>query len=176
MTPRPRRAAVRQDDDLRAINEFADLVVATARRASHRDRRLAAAGVPITSAAVTALRLVERHGPIVASDVARRLELDQSTTSRQVRQLETEGLVTRTADADDGRVVWLAVTAAGRRVLDRVRDVTLNDFAVALSDWTARDRHTLATLLDRFRADLLATQVDETGWAVGKNEQGVASA
>jgi hypothetical protein len=51
-------------------------------------------------------------------------------------------------------------------VLTRVRAVALNDYAVALDDWSARDRSQLAELLDRFRVALLAAETDETGWSV----------
>ncbi len=100
------------------------------------------------------------------SEVARRLEVDLSNASRQLRVLEDQGLVTRAADPDDRRVARVAVTAAGKRVLDRARAIALNDYAVALDDWSARDRAQLATLLDRFRTALLATEPDESGWAV----------
>jgi DNA-binding MarR family transcriptional regulator len=98
--------------------------------------------------------------------VARRLEVDLSNASRQLRALEDEGLVTRSVDPADRRVARVAVTAAGRRVLERARAVALNDYAVALDDWPARDRAQLADLLDRFRVALLATEPDESGWAV----------
>ena len=61
------------------------------------------------------------------------------------------------------------MTVAGKRVLDRARAIALNDYAVALDDWSARDRAQLATLLDRFRTSLLATEPDESGWAVNKS-------
>jgi hypothetical protein len=54
-------------------------------------------------------------------------------------------------------------------VLHRARAIALNDYAVALDDWSARDRAQLATLLDRFRTALLATEPDESGWAVNKS-------
>jgi DNA-binding MarR family transcriptional regulator len=100
------------------------------------------------------------------SEVARRLEVDLSNASRQLRALEDQGLVTRSSDPTDRRVARVAVTAAGRRVLDRTRAIALNDYAVALDDWSARDRELLADLLDRFREALLATEPDESGWAV----------
>jgi DNA-binding MarR family transcriptional regulator len=100
------------------------------------------------------------------SDVAQRLEVDLSTASRQVKALEDLGLVARTVDDSDRRSVRLAVTRKGRALLERVRDVAMNDFDVALADWSARDRAMLAALLDRLRADLLDVQVDEQGWSV----------
>ena len=123
-------------------------------------------GAPITGASMTALQTIERLGPIAMSKLAERLELDQSTLSRQVRPLEEEGLVTRTADANDRRVARLASTAKGSTLLHRMRDVSLNDYDVALRDWPATDRAQLAALLDRFRRALLDVRVDRWGWSV----------
>jgi DNA-binding MarR family transcriptional regulator len=64
--------------------------------------------------------------------------------------------------------VHLTVTAAGRALLDRTRAVALNDFDVALGDWSRDDRRQLAELLERFRHDLLAARTDESGWTIDK--------
>jgi DNA-binding MarR family transcriptional regulator len=157
------------DPAVHALSELADLIAASARSARQRERVLHAARVPLTGAGLVALRAVERHGPIAVSEVARRLELDQSTASRQIRPLEAQGLVTRSVDPADRRAARLAITAKGRRLLDRVREVPLNDYAVALSDWSDTDRATLAELLDRLREGLLRTRVDESGWSVRKD-------
>ena len=129
-----------------------------------------AARVPFTGAGLVALRAIERHGPIAVSDVARRLEVDQSTVSRQVRPLEEEGLVARTTDPADRRSARLAVTPKGRRVLDRVTEVPLNDYAVAVGDWPEADRARLGELMRRLRAALLQTRADESGWSVRKDQ------
>jgi DNA-binding MarR family transcriptional regulator len=156
------------DPDLQRIQDFADLVAASARSARQRERLVRAAGVPVTGASLDALRLVARHGPIAVSEVARRLGVDQSTASRQVRPLEERGLVVRSADPADARVARIAVSDEGRGVLARVREVWLQDFAVALSDWSPQDRRLLADLLERFRKALLEARTDERGWSVRK--------
>jgi DNA-binding MarR family transcriptional regulator len=157
------------DPDLERIHEFTSLVIASTRSSRQRDRLQRALGLSLSETNLGALRLVQRHGPIAVSEVARRLEVDLSNASRQLRALEDQGLVARRVDPADRRVARFVVTAAGRRVLDRVRAVALNDYAVALDDWSARDRQQLASLLDRFRRALLATEPDETGWSVGKS-------
>lgn len=164
-------AALSTDPVLLAVHDFTTLVTASARSARQRERILRAAGVTLTPASLSALRVVERYGPIVVSDVARRLDVDQSTASRQIRPLEEQSLVARASDGDDGRVSWLELTDAGQRVLDHVRDVFLNDFAVALDDWSSEDRTRLGELLERFRVDLLAARVDETGWSTHKESR-----
>jgi DNA-binding MarR family transcriptional regulator len=152
--------------DLERIHEFTSLLIASTRSPRQRDRLQRALGVSLSETTLAALRVVQRHGPVAVSEVARRLEVDLSNASRQLRALEDQGLVTRRVDPDDRRVARVTVTAAGRRVLDRARAVALNDYAVALDDWSTRDRAQLADLLDRFRTALLATEPDESGWAV----------
>jgi DNA-binding MarR family transcriptional regulator len=164
-------AGVATDGDpvLERIHEFTSLVIASTRSSRQRERLQRALGLSLSETNLGALRLVQRHGPIAVSEVARRLEVDLSNASRQLRALEDQGLVARRVDPADRRVARFVVTAAGRRVLDRVRAVALNDYAVALDDWSPRDRQQLAALLDRFRTALLATEPDETGWSVGKS-------
>jgi DNA-binding MarR family transcriptional regulator len=157
---------VRHAADVVALHDFATLIAANARSTRQRDRVLRAAGVPLTGAGLGVMRIVQRHGPIVLSDVARRLHVDQSTASRQVRAVEDLGLVARAIDDTDRRVAWLAITAEGETLLARVDDVALHDFDVALADWAPTDRARLGQLLERLRADLLATQLDESGWSV----------
>jgi DNA-binding MarR family transcriptional regulator len=156
--------------DLERIHEFTSLLIASTRSPRQRERLQRALGVSLSETNLGVLRLVQRQGPIAVSEVARRNEVDLSNASRQLRALEDQGLVTRGVDPDDRRVARVAVTAAGRRVLDRARAIALNDYAVALDDWTARDRAQLADLLDRFRDSLLATEPDESGWATTKSQ------
>lgn len=154
-----------RDEELQAIHAFVDLVVASSRSPQQRDRMSKAAGMPVTLAGTSMLRVVERHGPIVLGDLAARLSLDQSTVSRQVRALEELGLVERTADPADGRSSLIAMSAEGARLRSRVRAVARNDYDAALADWSDDDRQQLAHLLDRFRQALLAAEVDDHGWS-----------
>lgn len=160
-----KRRDVSTDADLLAIYDFTALVSASARSARQHERVVRATGAPITGAGLLALRVISRQSPVTASDVARRLQVDLSTASRHIKSLEDLGFVRRAVDADDRRVAWLDLTAEGRRLLDRARDVALHDFDSALADWTQADRSRLAMLLDRFRYALLAAEVDEEGWS-----------
>ena len=148
-------AGLRADPTLRALYEFTEHIAANVSSVRQRERVLAAARVPITRAGLGALRIVHRHGPIVVSDLARRLGVDQSTVSRQLRPLEEQGLVARAADDDDGRVAWLSLTAKGRRVIERTTEAWLEDYELALDGWSTGDRATLGELLERLRTDLL---------------------
>ena len=161
---------VRREAHLLAIQEFANLIAVNAHSARQRERVLRAAGVPLTGANLDALRTVQRHGPMPMSDVARRLRVDQSTATRQVRPLEDQGLVARAADPSDRRVALVELTADGTTLLDRVGDVALHDYDAALAEWSAEDKAQLGLLLDRFRRNLLAAELDESGWSIMRGE------
>ncbi|MHB8451436.1 MAG: MarR family winged helix-turn-helix transcriptional regulator [Mycobacteriales bacterium] len=153
-------------EDLEPIQEFVELIVAAARSPRQRDRLARAAGVPVTGAGIAVLGLVHRHGPVTVSDLGRRLQVDQSTASRQVRPLEELGLLSRTGHPTDGRSARLALTASGHRALTKVRAAWRHDFAVALASWPPEDRRQLAALLERLRLDLLEVRTGASGWAI----------
>jgi DNA-binding MarR family transcriptional regulator len=153
------------EQQLLAIHQFVDLVVASSRSPRQRERLNRAAGLPVTAAANSLLRVISRHGPIVLGDLAARVGLDQSTVSRQVGALEQLGLLDRSPDPGDRRSSLIALSTEGRHVLDRVRAVARNDYDAALADWSDDDRATFVSLLDRFRRALAAAEVDDRGWS-----------
>lgn len=153
-------------DPKHAFQDLVDLLIASVRSPRQRERVLRAAGVSLSGEGLNGLALVRRQGSITVSDLAQRLEIDPSTASRQIHRLERLGLVTRSTDAADRRIARLTTTAKGRKLLDRVRDVSLNDFDVVLRSWSQADRTRFAELLDRFREELLAGSVDEQGWSI----------
>jgi DNA-binding MarR family transcriptional regulator len=104
-------------------------------------------------------RLDESTTPVRLSDLAALLELDLSTVSRQARQLVDGGLVTRVADAVDGRACRLSVSDRGRAVLEAVRDSRHEVLRRALHGWAPTDRATLADALARLATDIQAKEI-----------------
>jgi DNA-binding MarR family transcriptional regulator len=160
-------------DDLRRIRDFIELVGDAARSPRHRERMLRAAGTPLTGAGLLALRVVARRPGVTVSELARALDIDQSTISRQLHPLESQNLLTRAVDAKDRRVARLRVTATGRRALAALGETALYDIDIdiALAEFRPEDRRTLADLLDRFRAGMLAARIDERGRVVRPDQQ-----
>jgi len=142
-------------DELRTIDDFFELIERIARTPMQRERTLGAAKVPLSGAGLHALRLIAREGPMAVTEVARQLAVDQSTASRQIRPLEEAGLIARTADEADRRVARLAITDAGRGVLDRIHGQRRDDLDLVLTGWSARDRAHLARLLGRLSDSML---------------------
>jgi len=69
-------------------------------------------------AQVEVLQMLGETGPIRLGELAARLNLAQSTVSGLVTDLVNAGLVDRTADPRDRRALVLALTDAGRALLD----------------------------------------------------------
>lgn len=149
-----------------AVYDFMQLIGQSGRSAGQRERLRRALDVPVTAAGLQALRTVLRHDGLTIGELGRRLDVDQSTISRQVRPLEDQGLLRREPDPDDGRISRLTVTPKGQAILARVEAIARNDFETALASWSDGDRRHLAALVDRLRHDLLELRTDERGWSV----------
>lgn len=86
------------------------------------------------------------------SDLAEALRIDPSTATRAVQRLVGSGLAVRTPHDDDGRVVMVAITDAGR---SRHADVNARRgelMAHMLGAFTPDERPVLADMLERFVA------------------------
>ncbi len=128
-----------------------------------------AAGTPLPQQAVQVLSAVaasEAARPV--AEVARVASMDMGAVSRQLKLLESHGLVRRAASPDHGSVVLVDATPEGRdaaRKLDRVRSRHLAD---ALADWTPQERAELGRLLVRLVDDLHATELKAVERATGR--------
>lgn len=89
--------------------------------------------------------------PMTQRDLAERMGVDASAMSGIVNDLVARGLVTREADADDGRCKRVTITDAGRRVMDEVtaNPATAPEMFAALDEAQLQQ---LAELLDLLRA------------------------
>jgi DNA-binding MarR family transcriptional regulator len=104
---------------------------------------------------VPILKVLAGCGPLRLSSLAANLELDASTVSRHVKQLEEHGYLGRTIDPDDGRASRIALTDAGRVALDQHIARRKALIAAALDDWSDSDRESLRTILDRLNRRLV---------------------
>jgi DNA-binding MarR family transcriptional regulator len=67
-----------------------------------------------------ALETLVEHGPLRLRDLAARLFLDKSTTSRVVGALVKKGYVQQRPDATDARAVAISATGRGERLCARI--------------------------------------------------------
>lgn len=122
-----------------------------ARRLTTRyDAALAPHGLTVTQYALLAT-LARAQAPLPVVELARRLAMDRSTTSRLAAPLEAAGLLTRAdpLDGGDPRARPLALTASGRRRL-----------LAAVPAWRNAQRE-----VDALLGEALCTQLNTTAEA-----------
>jgi DNA-binding MarR family transcriptional regulator len=95
------------------------------------------------------LAALAESGPASQASLGLRAEMDRSDVTAAVGELAADGLVERTADADDRRRNVVAITDAGRARLRRLDEV-LNDVQdELLAPLSSDERATLVGLLER---------------------------
>ncbi|HEY4607605.1 MAG TPA: MarR family transcriptional regulator [Ilumatobacteraceae bacterium] len=117
-----------------------------------RDYLLGTGDEALEQGQMDSLDLLARRPSWRMSDLAEALRIDPSTATRAVQRLVTAGLAVRTPNEDDGRVVMVEITDAGR---SRHADVNARRGLLMthmLSAFTPEERPILADMLDRFVA------------------------
>jgi len=112
------------------------------------------------------LRALGRHGPLTYNDLTARLRLERTSVSRLAARLVEAELIRRDIDENDKRKAWLSLTAAGEEVLQRIEDVYLEYYEVAISDWTPEERAATREALEHLQDCLTHLEFDESGRAV----------
>lgn len=93
--------------------------------------------------------LSKRPGPVTISDVAAALQLDRSTTSRLVAEVEEDGFVTRGSLPEDGRRVSVALTPLGSEIVEFVHGLRVAYLDHACAVFTDDEIAILGSLLSR---------------------------
>ena len=87
---------------------------------SHLDNLLRPAG--LTALQYTALTVLERHPDMSAAQLARNSFVTAQSMADMITALEGRGLIERHRDQTDRRRLVVALTSAGRELLDDYRD------------------------------------------------------
>lgn len=91
----------------------------------------------------SALSVLVFGGPQTLKDLAAAEQVRAPTMSRLVAEMEAEGLATKAADPDDGRVVRIAATAKGKVLLEAGRERRLEALAKQVGELGRHERETL---------------------------------
>jgi DNA-binding MarR family transcriptional regulator len=118
-------------------------VAATLERLFRLVRWLSPAGLSLTAAAT--LGTLDRSGPCRLTELAAREGVTQPAMTQLIARMAEQGLVERVADPQDGRVVHVQLTGAGRELI-----------ATRRAARSERVRGLLATLSQTERAALIA--------------------
>ncbi len=126
-------------------------IVRTARRLR---QEAAAEASGLTPTSTSALASIDVHGPLTPSELAAIERVKRPTMTRTLGCLEREGLIERTPDPSDGRSSLVAINAAGRERLRRLRGRKNAYLARLMRELSAEEVETLeraAEILDRMR-------------------------
>lgn len=120
-------------------------------------------GLSLTAAAT--LATLERSGPCRLTWLAAREGVTQPAMTQLIARLEDAGLVERAADAADGRVVQVRITANGQAALGRRQAVQAERLAGLLDRLSTDERTALAAALPTL--DALYTELVMAGPMIG---------
>ncbi|MEV6314764.1 MarR family transcriptional regulator [Streptomyces sp. NPDC051776] len=95
---------------------------------------------------------LEETGEQRATALAVYFGVGKATMSRQLRALETLGLITRRPDPDDGRASLVALTDEGLARFSAVRNARRESYVKKLEGWDSAEIAELARLLHRLNS------------------------
>ncbi len=104
----------------------------------------------ITDSGFDVLACLRRAVPdhrLTAGELAEQTLVTTGGLSLRVKRLEESGLVTRSKDAVDARVVYVELTPKGSALVDAIADEHFPKLTAMLGDMTESDVSTLASLL-----------------------------
>ncbi|BCK57932.1 MarR family winged helix-turn-helix transcriptional regulator [Nocardia wallacei] len=138
-----------------AVTAWAALLHVHARLVPELDAALRrATGLPLSWYDV----LLELDAPqrLRMSDLGERVVLSRTRVSRLITELETQGLVRRESNPDDGRSAFVSITDSGRRRLREAAPHYLSGIEERFAAVSVDDLNTLAATLRKVlgRADL----------------------
>lgn len=120
-------------------------------------RRLAlraASRFGLTPAQLGVLKALERAGEAGQSDLGERLRMGASTVTGIIDRMERDGLLARSRDGADRRVVKVRLTDRGARLAGRIRFDPMEVLGEAVAGLSPAERHAFARLLDKLATNL----------------------
>jgi len=162
----PLRTVAGPDTPTTAEGSVLDAVV-TASRAlvAMAARSLADAGEEVTLTQYRSLVVLASRGPQGIAELADTVAVTAPTASRLVDRLVRKGLVRRRTDRSDRRHVRIALTLAGRELVDLVTERRRHEMASLLASIPPETLEPMATGLRHLAA--AAGEVPEQDWSTG---------
>jgi DNA-binding MarR family transcriptional regulator len=128
-------------------------------------RSLADAGEEVTLTQYRSLVILASRGPQSLAALAEAVAVTPPTASRLCERLVRKGLVHRRSDRSDRRQVRIALTEAGRSLVDVVTARRREEIADLLASIPAADQRSVVAALRQLAAS--AGEVPEQDWSSG---------
>lgn len=107
------------------------------------------AGADITMTQIWALGYLRENGESPVKDIAKAVGLKLPATSGLVERMVKAGLVKRTRSEKDRRIVLVASTAKGRKMLAKVLEEKAKSITALFSPLSARERAQYIGILEK---------------------------
>jgi MarR family 2-MHQ and catechol resistance regulon transcriptional repressor len=96
------------------------------------------------------LEILLHKGPLPSTDIARRVSLTPGSMTTAIDRLEERGLVERQPSKNDRRSRLVALTPAGRKLIQPAFQRHCTSLEKVAAPLSKKDRETLITLLKKF--------------------------
>lgn len=103
----------------------------------------------LTGPQLTVVKMLEQIGELSLSELSERIRAQNSTVTGIIDRMEREGLVTRERSKEDRRVVYIRLTAKGRKLADEIPVEPWEIFRSALETLTASETRELVKILGK---------------------------
>ncbi|WP_339765735.1 MarR family transcriptional regulator [uncultured Hoeflea sp.] len=113
------------------------------------DLRQEMTGLGLTTPKMRALAVLSVIDALPISELAVYAVVEQSTLSRSLDQLASDGMVRRDPDPNDSRVTRIGITDAGRATLDQLWPSMAQSYAQMFKDIPAEERQAFVTTLQK---------------------------
>jgi DNA-binding MarR family transcriptional regulator len=110
--------------------------------------------VGISEARLHMLGILYLFGELSQAELQRHLGVDGAAVTRQVKQLESEELLSRRADPADNRFTLVTLTPEGRERLREVARTAREFFVMSLEGVSAEDLACMRRVMTRMRANM----------------------
>jgi DNA-binding MarR family transcriptional regulator len=131
------------------VTEFAGQLFFRLWRAFHTRTAEVLGSIGLTPALFALLNVIGAREGAIQQELGSALGIDRSTMVSLIDQLESAGLARRRPSATDRRAREIAITAKGRRLLQRARGLIARVEDEVLAGLSAEERYELLTLLRR---------------------------
>ncbi len=126
----------------------------------------------LTGPQLTVVKLLEQIGDLSLSELSERIRAQNSTVTGIIDRMEREGLVTRERSKEDRRVVYIKLTAKGRRLAEEIPVEPMEIFRSALESLSAAEVRDLVKILGKVARRVRQTVRRETAEGAGGDGNG----
>lgn len=103
---------------------------------------------PMSSAELSALSVVVHAGPLSLTELASAEQVRPPTMSRLVAGMTEQGLVDRSRDPSDRRLLRIEASPRGKRLLEEAKEVRLRALRAALGELKPEEREMLGRTIE----------------------------